>query len=107
MSKRTRDDEQGETITRDRVQKPRKYKVLLLNDDYTSMEFVVMVLRRVFRHSQASATRVMLHIHNSGVGVAGIYTREVAETRIQQVHNLPLNGDIPFSAPWSQSNVGR
>lgn len=96
MSKRTRDDEQGETLTRDRVQKPRKYKVLLLNDDYTTMEFVVMVLRRVFRHSQASATRVMLHIHNNGVGVAGIYTREVAETRIQQVHNLAAEWGHPL-----------
>lgn len=78
------------------TKKPPMYKVLLHNDDYTTMEFVVMVLRRVFRHSQASATRVMLHIHNNGVGVAGIYTREVAETRIQQVHNLAAEWGHPL-----------
>lgn len=96
MSKQTRRDEQGETLTRDRIEKPKKYKVLLLNDDYTPMEFVVFLLQRVFRHSQASATRVMLHIHNNGVGVAGIYTREVAETRVAQVHQLASESGHPL-----------
>ena len=96
MSKRTRDDEQGETLTRDRVQKPRKYKVLLLNDDYTTMEFVIHILRTVFRHSQAQATRIMLHIHRGGIGVAGIYTREIAETRVAQVHKLASEAGHPL-----------
>jgi len=96
VSERTRRDEQGETLTRDRVQKPKKYKVLLLNDDYTSMEFVVFILRRVFHHSQAAATRVMLHVHNTGVGVAGIYTREVAETRVAQVHQMASEAGHPL-----------
>ena len=96
MSKRTRHDEQGETLTRDRVQKPKKYKVLLFNDDYTSMEFVVFILRRVFHHSQAAATRVMLHVHNSGVGVAGVYTREVAETRVAQVQQMASEAGHPL-----------
>lgn len=85
MASRRRRDEDGETKTRERVEKPRKYKVLLFNDDYTTMEFVVHVLRTIFRHSPAASTRIMLNIHRSGVGVAGIYTREVAETRVDQV----------------------
>lgn len=83
--KKTRGKEKEDVLTRERVEEPKKYKVILLNDDYTSMEFVVWVLVNVFRHSQAAATRIMLHIHNHGTGVAGIYSREVAETRIAQV----------------------
>ena len=90
--------EQGDlkTVPKDEIKEPGKYKVLLLNDHYTTMEFVVEVLRTVFRHTPAQATRVMLHIHNSGVGVAGIYTKDVAETRMEQAlamareHGHPL-----------------
>ncbi len=96
MSKQTRRDEKGETLTRDRIEEPRKYKVILLNDDYTSMEFVVYVLKTVFRHSQAGATRVMLHIHRNGLGVAGIYTREIAETRVAQVLKLASEAGHPL-----------
>ena len=96
MSDKTRREEQGDTVTRERVEKPRRYKVCLLNDDYTSMEFVVIILTKVFRHSEASATRVMLHIHKTGVGVAGVYTREVAETRIVQVESLAQEAGFPL-----------
>lgn len=96
MSEKTRRDEQGDTLVRERIDKPRKYKVLLLNDDYTTMEFVVYVLQTVFRHSQAEATRVMLHIHKNGVGVAGIYTREVAETRVAQVQQMASESGHPL-----------
>ncbi len=96
MSKQTRRDEKGETLTRDRIEEPRKYKVILLNDDFTSMEFVVYVLKAVFRHSQAGATRVMLHIHRNGLGVAGIYTREIAETRVAQVMKLAGEAGHPL-----------
>jgi ATP-dependent Clp protease adaptor protein ClpS len=91
-----RRDEQEEVLERDRTKKPRKYKVILLNDDYTTMEFVVWVLTAVFHHSQASATRVMLHIHNHGTGVAGIYSREVAETRIAQVQQVAREQGHPL-----------
>ena len=94
--RKTRRDEQGETITRERVEKPRKFKVLLLNDEYTSMEFVVIILERVFHHTQAAATRIMLHIHNRGVGVAGIYTREIAETRVAQVQKMAEDSGHPL-----------
>ncbi|MEQ1569794.1 MAG: ATP-dependent Clp protease adapter ClpS [Myxococcota bacterium] len=96
MSERTRREDQPDVVTRDRPEEPKKFKVILLNDDYTSMEFVVWVLMNVFRHSQASATRVMLHIHNSGVGVAGIYSREVAETRVAQVHEVAREAGHPL-----------
>ena len=75
---------QEQLLTDDHVKQPRKFKVILLNDDYTSMEFVIHVLQKVFRHGQASATRVMLHIHRTGLGVAGVYTREIAETRLDK-----------------------
>jgi ATP-dependent Clp protease adaptor protein ClpS len=96
MSERTRREEKDEVLTREKNEEPKKYKVLLLNDDYTSMEFVVWVLMTVFRHSQAAATRIMLHVHNNGVGVAGIYSRDVAETRVAQVHEVAKEAGHPL-----------
>ena len=96
MSDRTRRDEKGDTLTRDKTEKPPRFKVMLLNDDYTTMEFVVLVLMQVFRHSQASATRIMLHIHNTGVGVAGVYSRDVAETRVAQAEALARDHGHPL-----------
>ncbi|KPK68281.1 MAG: Clp protease ClpS [Acidithiobacillales bacterium SM23_46] len=71
--------------TRPKLQKPRLYKVILLNDDYTPMEFVVVVLERFFQKNREEATRIMLHVHQKGVGVCGVFTREVAETKVRQV----------------------
>lgn len=85
MSKRRDGDSDVQTRTKPKVDIPPKYKVLIHNDDYTSMEFVVWILTAVFHHSEASATRVMLHVHRTGIGVAGIYTRDIAETRVEQV----------------------
>lgn len=96
MSDKTKRDEQGDVLTRKRVEEPRRYKVILLNDDYTPMEFVVWVLTSVFRHGQAAATRIMLHIHNSGIGVAGVYSREVAETRVAQVEKVARDAGHPL-----------
>jgi len=76
--------------------KPSLYRVLLLNDDYTPMEFVVYVLERFFNKSREDATRIMLHVHQHGVGVCGVFTYEVAETKVSQVidtarrHQHPL-----------------
>ncbi len=68
-----------------KVQRPRLYKVLLLNDDYTPMEFVVVLIERVFHKNREEATQIMLHVHQKGVGVCGVFTREVAETKVRQV----------------------
>ena len=84
------------TRTQPKVQKPSLYRVLILNDDYTPMEFVVFVLERYFSKSREDATRIMLHVHQNGVGVCGVYTYEVAETKVAQVvdaarrHQHPL-----------------
>ncbi|MCB9673764.1 MAG: ATP-dependent Clp protease adapter ClpS [Alphaproteobacteria bacterium] len=96
MSDKRKEEGDSSVLERQKVDEPRKYKVLLLNDHYTTMEFVVMVLRTVFHHSSAQATRVMLHIHNNGVGVAGVYTREVAETRIAQVEAMAAEEGHPL-----------
>ena len=73
------------TKTRTRTAKPALYRVLMLNDDYTPMEFVVLTLQRFFKMTIEDATRVMLHVHQRGVGVCGIFTYEVAETKVNQV----------------------
>jgi ATP-dependent Clp protease adaptor protein ClpS len=70
------------------VRVPPLYKVILLNDDYTPMEFVVYVLERFFSMSREKATQIMLHVHTRGMGVCGVYTREIAETKVSQVNDF-------------------
>ena len=84
------------TKTREKTQRPSMYKVLLLNDDYTPMEFVVHVLERFFSKSEEDATRIMLHVHNHGVGVCGVYTYEVAETKVAQVVDFARQNQHPL-----------
>ncbi len=84
------------TKTRAKPKKPSQYKVLLLNDDYTPMEFVVMVLKRFFRMDLEQATRVMLHVHQRGVGVCGIFPYEVAETKVNQVMDFAKANQHPL-----------
>lgn len=84
------------TKTRAKPKKPSQYKVLLLNDDYTPMEFVVMVLKRFFRMDLEEATRVMLHVHQRGVGVCGIFPYEVAETKVNQVMDFARQNQHPL-----------
>ena len=102
----TRDDGTGvvtETRTERRLQKPRMYKVLLHNDDYTTMEFVVYVLQGVFHRSETDAVQIMLHVHKNGLGVAGVYTREVAETRITQVEALARSHEYPLRCSMEEA----
>ena len=81
---------------RSRVGQPPLFKVVLLNDDYTPMEFVVMVLKRFFGMDLEQATRVMLHVHQRGVGVCGIFTYEVAETKVNQVMDFARQNQHPL-----------
>jgi ATP-dependent Clp protease adaptor protein ClpS len=79
-----------------KTKRPRMYRVLLHNDDYTTREFVVDVLRTVFHHSESEAIRVMLHVHYNGVGVAGVFTREIAETKIAVVERMAKEREYPL-----------
>ena len=79
-----------------RLQKPPLYKVVLLNDDYTPMEFVVIVLQRFFNKSREEATRIMLHVHQKGVGVCGVYSRELAESKVRQVMSFSGENQHPL-----------
>jgi ATP-dependent Clp protease adaptor protein ClpS len=92
-----RDGDSGTvTLTRTKTQKPSMYKVLLLNDDYTPMEFVIYVLQRFFSKSAEDATKVMLHVHQSGVGICGVFTYEVAETKVTQVMDMARQHGHPL-----------
>ncbi|UIJ47477.1 ATP-dependent Clp protease adapter ClpS [Sphingomonas cannabina] len=84
------------TRTRTRTKKPTPYRVLMLNDDYTPMEFVVLVLQRFFRMSMEEATQVMLHVHQKGVGVCGVFSYEVAETKVGQVMDFARQNQHPL-----------
>ena len=84
------------TKTKPKIKKPALYKVLLLNDDYTPMEFVVMLLESVFRKNQEEATRIMLHVHQRGVGICGVFTYDVAETKVNQVMDLAQRHEHPL-----------
>jgi ATP-dependent Clp protease adaptor protein ClpS len=84
------------TATENRVEHPPMFRVLLHNDDYTPMEFVVMLLREVFHRSEAEAVRIMLAVHKRGIGVAGIYPYEVAESKMGRVHQLAKASDHPL-----------
>ena len=79
-----------------RTEKIRRWKVVFHNDDYTTMEFVVHVLQSIFNHEEAEAQQIMLHEHRKGVGVAGVYTKEVAETKVEQVHALARSHEYPL-----------
>jgi ATP-dependent Clp protease adaptor protein ClpS len=84
------------TRTATKTKKPSLYKVLLLNDDYTPMEFVVHVLERFFNKGREDATQIMLHVHQKGVGICGVYTYEVAETKVTQVLDLARQHQHPL-----------
>ena len=92
------------TQTRTKTKRPSMYRVLLLNDDYTPMEFVVYVLERYFNKSREQATQIMLHVHNHGVGVCGVFTFEVAETKVAQVLDLARRNEHPLQCTMEKED---
>ncbi len=89
-------DEAVKTESKQKLKKPPLYKVLLHNDNYTTMEFVVLVLMYIFNHSEDEAFRIMLRVHNQGLGIAGVYTHEIAETKVAKVANLAREHEYPL-----------
>jgi ATP-dependent Clp protease adaptor protein ClpS len=95
-------DNQTDATLEERVelkkQEPTLYNVILLNDDYTTMEFVMQILETLFQKSPAEAYRIMMHVHRNGRGLAGVYTYEVAETKAEQVASLASEAGYPLRA---------
>ena len=91
-----RDEEAVVAPSKPKLKQPPLYRVLIHNDNYTTMEFVVYVLTSVFQHTEAEATRIMLQVHLQGVGVAGVYTFEIAETKVEKVTALAQANDYPL-----------
>ncbi|HEY0839127.1 MAG TPA: ATP-dependent Clp protease adapter ClpS [Vulgatibacter sp.] len=94
-------DEEGQGVaTRPKaerkVARPPMWKVLLHNDDYTTRDFVVWILQGIFHRSESDAVAIMLHVHENGVGLAGVYTHDVAETKVEQVRDLARKNEFPL-----------
>ncbi len=87
---------EGEVKSEKKVKEPSLYRVLLHNDNYTTMEFVVEILMHIFHKTIEDATRIMLNVHEKGSGICGIYTYEVAETKVDTVHNLARDQGFPL-----------
>ena len=83
---------------KDKIQRPRMYRVILMNDDYTTMDFVVRVLVEIFHKTAAEATRIMLDVHEKGKGVVGLYTYDIALTKINQVDEMSKENEFPLKA---------
>ena len=89
--------------TQPKTKKPSMYNVLLLNDDYTPMEFVIMVLEKVFNKKQEEATQIMLHVHKNGIGVCGTFTYEVAESKCKSVMDMAKKNEHPLQSAMEKS----
>ena len=93
---RTSLEEQKQVQDKEEPKEPSLFKVLLHNDDYTTMDFVIMILGTVFNKDTTEATRIMLNIHHQGVGIAGVYTKEIGETKISIVHDMARKNQYPL-----------
>lgn len=105
MGREEKHDREGRTATKTRsqVKRPTMFKVVLLNDDYTTMEFVVEVLQKFFQKTVEEATRIMLHVHYKGTGVCGIYPREIAETKVSQVIDYSRKHEYPLQCTMEEA----
>jgi ATP-dependent Clp protease adaptor protein ClpS len=100
---RTEGDSSTAVEERVRVKKPKMFKVLLINDDYTTMDFVVAILETVFKKSPAEAVRVMLQVHQRGHGICGIYSRQIAESKIKIVHDKARDEGFPLRCTMEEA----
>ncbi len=96
MSKKRKFLEEISTKEKIEVFTPPLFKVYLLNDDYTTMDFVVYVLEKIFHKPRLEATKIMLYVHHHGKGLAGVYTKDIAETKVEQVHYLARSAGFPL-----------
>ncbi len=101
-----RREKREDTLVKERTKRPRKYKVLLHNDDFTPMEFVVDVLESIFFRSKAEATRIMLHVHRNGTGIAGVYSHEVAESKALKTIQVAREAGYPLMASTEPDQGG-
>lgn len=99
-----KNSQQSEEKTELKLGKPSRYNVFLLNDDYTTMDFVVDVLKRIFGKNLTEATQIMLHVHKKGVGLAGVYPREIAETKVEAVHRMARDNEFPLKCIMERKN---
>jgi ATP-dependent Clp protease adaptor protein ClpS len=95
-------DQEVRSETREETREPSMYRVLLHNDDYTTMEFVVEILMFVFSKTPESAAKIMMNVHRKGIGVCGVYTHEIAETKVDTVHNLARESGYPLRCSMEQ-----
>jgi ATP-dependent Clp protease adaptor protein ClpS len=96
MSKKSKFREEISTKENIQIFNPPLFKVYLLNDDYTTMDFVVYILEKIFHKPRLEATKIMLYVHNHGKGLAGIYPKDIAETKVEQVYRLARNAGFPL-----------
>ena len=99
----TRPELVRETDTQKKVERPPLYEVLLHNDDYTTQEFVIFVLMKYFQHDATTARKIMLHVHTKGIGVAGVFPFEIAETKAHQVVSFARQNEMPLQASLRKS----
>ena len=104
MSRRETDNDREVIVeTKKKLKRPPLYKVLLHNDDYTTKEFVVQVLEYVFHKDQTASVQIMLHVHKTGIGVAGVYTYEIAETKVALVESLAKQHEYPLKCTMEET----
>lgn len=107
MSEENDDQNDGVLLvekSKPQIRKPPMYKVVLLNDDYTPMEFVVLILETFFQMNREKATQVMLHVHTRGKGVCGVFTREIAETKVEQVNSFSRENKHPLMCDMEEAD---
>ena len=99
-----KNSQQTEEKTELKTGKPSRYNVFLLNDDYTTMDFVVNILNRIFGKNITEATQIMLQVHKKGVGLAGVYPKEIAETKVEAVHRMARDNEFPLKCIMEKKN---